>query len=132
MPGVIDPETLYVDDLPGIWTPIQWELSEDERRKELEDQATASLLWAVDVPETILRLLLSECEIERTYDPPEGFDVESQGEWDSSLITFKFRRKIKLVGVKREPNHLSVEYDFGDFGSWIFEIGPERVVIERI
>lgn len=29
MPGVIDPETLPVDELPGIWTPVQWELTED-------------------------------------------------------------------------------------------------------
>ena len=50
MPKTIDPETIYVDDLPGIWSPVQWELSEQERAKELEEQATASLLWAVDTP----------------------------------------------------------------------------------
>ncbi len=28
MPGIIDPETTHVDDLPGIWSPVQWELTE--------------------------------------------------------------------------------------------------------
>jgi hypothetical protein len=39
MPIEIDPETMNVDDLPGIWSPVQWELSEDERIQELEMQA---------------------------------------------------------------------------------------------
>ena len=60
MTAVIIPETLHVDDLPGIWSPVQWLLSEDERAAELEQQATASLLYAVDAPEAILRLLLEE------------------------------------------------------------------------
>ena len=80
MAGVINPETLYVDDLPGIWSPVQWELSDAERIKELDEQARASLLWAVDVPETILRLLLNETEIERAYEAPKGYDPEQQGE----------------------------------------------------
>jgi hypothetical protein len=44
MPGVIDPETINADTLPGIWSPVQWELNEHERIHELETQATASLL----------------------------------------------------------------------------------------
>jgi hypothetical protein len=31
MPSVIDPETIYADDLPAIWSPVQWELTEEER-----------------------------------------------------------------------------------------------------
>jgi hypothetical protein len=31
MPSIIDPQTLYVDDLPAIWSPVQWELTEEER-----------------------------------------------------------------------------------------------------
>ncbi len=58
MPSVIDPETLYVDDLPAIWSPVQWELDEEERIQAVEEQATASLLWTMDAPEAILRLLL--------------------------------------------------------------------------
>jgi len=132
MPGVIDPETLYTDDLPGIWSPVQWELSEEERREEIEQQAKASLLWSVSTPEAILRLLLDECEIERTLDPPDGYDPELQGEWDESLVTFRFRRPIRLRQVERERESLYVEYDFGDVGYWAFEITPEEVLISRI
>ena len=42
MPIDMDPETMNVDELPGIWSPVQWELSEEERIMELEQQATAS------------------------------------------------------------------------------------------
>jgi len=56
MPIDIDPETMNVDKLPGIWSPVQWELTEEEHIQELDTQATASLLFAVDVPEAILRL----------------------------------------------------------------------------
>jgi hypothetical protein len=132
MPGVIDPETLYVDDLPGIWSPVQWELSEEERIHELEEQAKASLLAAVDAPEAILRLLLDETEIERAYEPPKGYDPEQQGEWDDSLITFQFKRQVRLERVDRNSELLSVEYNFGDLGYWILEIESERVTIERV
>jgi hypothetical protein len=34
MPPSIDPETMNVDELPGIWLPVQWPLSEDDRIQE--------------------------------------------------------------------------------------------------
>ena len=132
MPAVIDPETLYVDDLPGIWSPVQWDLTEGERIQELEEQATASLLWAIDAPEAILRLLLGETDIERAYEPPKGFQPEQQGEWDESILTFQFKRQIRLEHVEREPDRLYVEYHFGDLGYWALEIEPERVTIQRV
>jgi hypothetical protein len=132
MPGVIDPETMPVDELPGIWTPVQWELTEGERAHELEEQATASLLWAVDAPEAILRLLLGEADIERAFEPPPGFDPERQGEWDENLVTFQFKRPIRLVEVKREADYVFIEYDFGELGRWGFEIEPEKVAIQRL
>ena len=132
MPGVIDPETMYTDDLPGIWSPVQWELSEEERREVIEQQAQASLLWSVSAPEAILRLLLDECEIERALDPPDSYDPELQGRWDESLVTFKFRRSIRLKDVERERELLYVVYDFEDVGYWEFEITPEKVTISRI
>ena len=132
MPKIIDPETMYVDDLPGIWSPVQWELSEQERIQELEDQAKASLLWAVNVPETILRLLLSETDIQRAYGPPEGYDPEEQGYWEEDLVTFQFKRPIRLERVDREGDCLYIEYDFNSLGRWSLEIEPERVIIERI
>ncbi len=132
MPSVIDHETMYVDDLPGIWSPVQWDLNEEEFVKESEEQATASLLWAVDVPEAVLRLVLGETEVKRAFEPPEGYDLEQQGEWDENLITYQFRRPVRLVKVERKPDSLYIEYDFGELGFWAFTIGAESVHIEKI
>ncbi|GAB4530170.1 MAG: hypothetical protein Fur0018_17250 [Anaerolineales bacterium] len=131
MPSIIDPDTLYVDDLPGIWSPVQWRQTPDEVAQEEENQATANLLWAVDAPEAILRLLLGETDIEQAFSPPEGYDPEQQGEWDSSLITYQFHRRIKLYDMRREPGLLQVTYQVEDLGYWTFEVTPERVTIER-
>ena len=132
MPSVIDPETLYVDDLPAIWSPVQWELNEEERIQAVEEQATASLLWTMDAPEAILRLLLSETGIQRLYSQPVGYNPEEQGDWDKSLITFGPDRPIKLESIERTPTRLELVYDFGDLGHWEFVIEAERVSIERI
>ncbi len=132
MPGVIDPETMNIDGLPGIWSPVQWELTEEERAREVETQATASLLWSVDVPEAILRLLLQETDIDRIFNPPEDYDPEEQGEWDNELVTFGFQKPIRLVKVERDHNYLYLEYKFGDFGYWYIEIEPEKVTIKRL
>lgn len=88
MPSIIDPETLYVDDLPAVWSPVQWELTEEDRIQAVEYQATASLLGSMDTPEAILRLLLDETSIERLFKAPAGFNPAEQGEWDEKLITF--------------------------------------------
>ena len=132
MPSVIDPETLNVDDLPAIWSPVQWELDEEERVKAVEDQATASLLWTMDAPEAILRLLLDETGIQRLYGPPKDYDPQEQGDWDKDLITFGPARPMKLESVERTPTRLELVYDFGDRGRWEFVIESERVSIERI
>lgn len=132
MPAAMDPETLYVDDLPGIWTPVQWDLTPEEHAHELEEQAGASLVKAVDVTEAVLRLLLDECAIQRSFEPPPGYDAQLQGEWDSSLVTFQFKRQIRLERVERDQDYLYVEYNFGDLGYWAFEIEPEKVVIQRL
>lgn len=131
MPGVIDPETMNANGLPGIWSPVQWELSDEERASELEAQTTASLLWSVDVPEAILRLMLQETEVERIFEPPEDYAPEEQGEWDPELITFAFKKPIQLLKVEREHDYLYLEYKFGDFGYWYIEIKPEEVTIKR-
>jgi hypothetical protein len=132
MSGIIDYETMNVDDLPGIWSPVQWELTEDERINEIENQAAASLLSVVDAPEAILRLLLSETNIERAYDPPDGYRPEEQGEWDANLVTFQFSRPIHMVNVQRGLDSLFIEYDFGDLGHWVMVVEAEKVSIERI
>lgn len=132
MPYDIDPETINVDDLPGIWSPVQWEMDEEEAVQEIETQATASLLWSIDTPEAILRMLLSEHQIERAYGPPDGYDPTLQGEWNDDLLTFKFKRSMRVQKIEREENYLYVEYDFGDFGVWAIEIEPDIVNISRI
>jgi len=131
MPGVIDPETMNADGLPGIWSPVQWELTEEERITELQTQTAASLLYSVDVPEAILRMLLQETQISRIFEPPEEYDPGTQGEWDAEIATFGFQKPIELIKVERENNYLYLEYKFGDFGYWYLEIEPEKVTIKR-
>ena len=87
MPGVIDPETRIADGLPGIWSPVQWELTGEERIAELQTQTTASLLYSVDIPESILRMLLQETQISRIFEPPEEYDPQTQSEWDADIAT---------------------------------------------
>lgn len=132
MPSIIDPETMHLNELPAIWSPVQWELSEEERVEEIETQATASLLWAMDAPEAILRLLLNEEGIKRLYEPPDHYDPEEQGEWLGEFLTFGSKRAVKLDSVDRESEALFLVYKIEDLGYWQFEITPERVVIERI
>jgi hypothetical protein len=132
MPSIIDPETLYVDDLPAIWSPVQWDLNEEERIQAVEEQATASLLWTMDAPEAILRLLLDETGIKRLYGPPADYDPEQQGEWDESLITFGPKRAVKLESVNRARERLELVYNFGELGFWEFVIEAERVSIQRV
>ena len=104
----------------------------EERVEEIEEQAKASLLWAMDAPEAILRLLLNEEGIKRLYEPPANYDPEEQGEWSSEFLTFGSKRAIKLDSIVREREALHLVYKVGDNGYWEFEITPERVVIERI
>ena len=132
MAGVIDPEAMIVEGLPGIWSPVQWELSEEERLEELEAQTTASLLNAVDAPEAILRLLLQETEIVRIFEPPEDYDPDVQGEWDPEIATYGFQRPLQLIKEEHDQDYLYLEYKAGDNGYWSIEIEPEKVTIERI
>ena len=132
MPKDIDPETMNVDKMPAIWSPVQWELEEEERIQELHTQATASLLWVADIPEALLRLLLNEAEIERSFSPPEGYDPEMQGEWDENLVTFKFKRQLELVKIERQHDDLYVEYKFEDLGYFGVEISPDQATVFRL
>jgi len=132
MPSIIDPQTVHVDELPVIWSPVQWELTEEEHVEAVNEQATASLLWTMDAPEAILRLLLGETEIQRLYQQPEDYDPEEQGEWDKEILTFGPYRAMKLIEVERDPEFLRLVYNCGDLGYWEFMIEPEKVTIERI
>ena len=132
MPSIIDPQTLNVDDLPAIWSPVQWELTEEQRVQAVEEQSTASLLWSMDAPEAILRLLLDETGIQRLFGPPPGYDAEQQGDWDEKLITFGPKHTLKLESIERTPTRLEVVYNFGELGWWEFIIEAEKVSIARI
>lgn len=132
MPGFIDPQTINADGLPAIWSPVQWELTEDERQEELEAQATASLLQVADLPEALLRMLLDETAIVRAFDPPPGYDPEMQGEWDPDLVTFEFARDFELRQVKRNSDSFYAEYKVEDLGYWAVEIKPEGLQIYRL
>jgi hypothetical protein len=132
MPSIIDPETLYVDELPSVWSPVQWKLTEEERVQAVEEQATASLLWTMDAPEAILRLLLDETGITRLFGPPDSYNPVEQGEWDEKLITFGPKRSIKLESVERTPTRLELVYNFAELGRWEIVIESEKVSIERI
>lgn len=131
MPAIIDTQALNANDLPTLWSPVQWELTEDERVQELENQATASLLWAADAPEAILRLLLNETGIERAYAPPKGYDPAQQGDWDEEILTFQYKRPIRLLQCVHAVDSLYLEYEIGN-SRWAFEISPEEVKIKRI
>jgi hypothetical protein len=132
MPAVMDPETIPVDDLPTVWSPVQAPLSEDERADEVEAQATASLLWSADTPESILRLLLSETAIARVFDPPERYDPAHQGEWDPDLVTFAFARPIRLMSEERAGDRLTLEYKLEGAGCWRMEFTPESLTLTKV
>jgi hypothetical protein len=129
MPSVIDPETMQVDSLPVVWSPVQSQLAAEERAREVEEQATASLLWAADAPEAILRLLLGETAIVRVFDAPQGYDPDQQGEWDPRLVTFAFARPIRLLNEDRRPDRLALDYKLEGAGYWRMEIAPDSVSI---
>ena len=102
------------------------------RARELEEQATASLLWSSDAPEAILRLLLGETDIARAFDPPERYDSAVQGEWHASLVTFRFARPIRLIQEERSPDHLALEYKLEGAGFWRLEFTPESVSVRKV
>jgi hypothetical protein len=99
--------------------------------REVEEQATASLLWVADAPETILCLLSGETAIVRTFEPPQGYDPDEQGEWDPQLVTFSFARPIHLLTEERQPDRLALEYKLEGAGYWRVEITPDSVSISR-
>ncbi len=132
MPSIFDPETIHIDNLPTIWSPVQEKLSPGEHAMELEAQATASLLWACPVPEQMLRILLDETAIQRLDGPPERYDPEMQGKWDSTQLVFGFKRGIELLKEHRSREALVLEYKVEGAGYWVVEITQETATIERV
>jgi hypothetical protein len=77
-------------------------------------------------------MLLNETDIERQYEPPTGYDPEQQGEWDASLVTFGFKRRIHLDAVERDADRLAILYKLEGAGYWQLEFTPEQVTITRV
>lgn len=132
LPKIIDPQTIPVADLPGVWTPGPKMMTPEDRVNAVEAQAQTALLWTIDHPETLLRLLLGETAITRTHEPPRGYDAELQGEWDHDAVAYKFKREMHVTSIEREPDYLYVEYEVKEIGRWSIEISPEEVNISRI
>jgi hypothetical protein len=95
-------------------------------------QTTSVLHWSVDGPEGLLRLLLQETETDRILEPPEDYDPETQGKWDTEFASFGFRKPFELIKVEQVYNYLYLEYKFGVIGHWFVEIQPEKMTIARI
>jgi hypothetical protein len=87
---------------------------------------------SVDGPKGILRLLLQETETDRILEPPEDYDPETQGKWDTEFASFGFRKPFELIKVEREHNNPYLEYKFGDYSHWFVEIEPEKVTIAKM
>ncbi|NIM93892.1 MAG: hypothetical protein GTO18_09305 [Anaerolineales bacterium] len=96
------------------------------------NKTQASLIWAICIPEAILRLLLNEMAFERTLEPPPGYDPSVQGSWDETYATYTFRRAIRITEYSRDVNRLLVDYDFGSLGRWKVDIQPKEVTIRKI
>ncbi len=134
MPSVIDPETMPADDLPGLWSPAESRLPHDDLRKDLTEEARARLLWMVSPPETILRLLLNETEIDSGF-IPSGIDPHGSGgenEPGEDEFTFYFAREFELIKTERSRDRLYVEYKVQDLGYWYLNIESEKATIGRL
>jgi hypothetical protein len=59
---------------------LPWELTEEERVEKLDTHSYACLLWSIDIPMAILRLLIQATDIQRLLLPPEDYDPVVQGD----------------------------------------------------
>jgi hypothetical protein len=89
-----DPTLFPTIDVPAIWNYAPPPEAGDGLIYYAEDQAKNGLIATADIFESILRLLIGYTDIKAEFDPPEGYDPEIQGEWDPSIKTFMFSRKI--------------------------------------
>jgi hypothetical protein len=131
MSGYLDPLTFPVLDVPAIWCPEKERLSGNPLATSIEEQAKASLLASADTVEAILRLLYDEAEIERVFEPPQGYNPEVQGDWDDHQVTFVFRRRVEKIGEERGNESLRMEYRLETCGQYRIEITPESFSIKK-
>jgi hypothetical protein len=132
MSGYLDPLTFPVLDVPAIWCPEKEKLMGNPLAASIEEQAQASLLASADPVEAILRMLFGETEVERIFEPPQGYNPELQGDWDDEQVTFVFRRKVEKTSAERGEELLRMEYRVEGCGAYSVEIMPESFSIEKI
>ncbi len=114
MPIDIEPETINVDT-SRIWSPVQWELTEEEHIQELDTQAQP-----VYCSPWTCRSAARSCNeyaIER-LPPPPALTRTARG-WNDELLTFQFKRPSSWSAQRSVL--LSIVYDFKEFGN-----GPSK------
>jgi hypothetical protein len=132
MTSEFDPLTFPTFSVPAIWTYQKPPEGGQEFGNYLEAQALNGLIGTSDIFEVMLRLLLGLTDIERIYEPPEEYDPEIQGEWDDSIITFAFTKKVKPVEERRGEGVLTSEYIVEGSGSYRVELEYEKLTIQKI
>jgi secreted PhoX family phosphatase len=131
MPSYLDPLTFPVLDVPAIWCPEKERVLGNSLAVSIEAQAKASLLASADTVESILRLLFDEAEIDRVFEPPQGYNPEVQGDWDDQQVTFVFRRRVEKISEERDNESLRMEYRMEGCGQYRVEITSESFSIEK-
>jgi len=131
MAGVLDPLTFPTLGVPAIWCPRREKLRGSPLALSIEEQAKGSLLQSADLVESVLRMIYGETEIERALVPPAGYDPQIQGEWDDTLVTFAFTRRVRKLSEDRNEQTLQMEYQMDGHGRFSIEITPEGFSITR-
>jgi hypothetical protein len=85
MSGYLDSLTFPVLDVRAIWCPEKERMFGKPLATAIEEQAKAGLLAGADTVGAILRRSHGETEIERVFEPTQGYDPEIQPDWDNGL-----------------------------------------------
>ena len=83
------------------------------------------------IAEAVLRMLYGETEIERVFNPPQGYNPEVQGDWDDQLVTFAFQRRVEKISEERDDESMRLEYRMEGCGQYSIEITAEGFSIEK-
>jgi hypothetical protein len=128
----LDPLTFPTINLPAIWTPAPENADDNPPALQIMEKARGRLLMTADILESILRQLLGETEVERVSAPPEGYDSDLQGDWDETVPTFAFQRRISLWEEERSEDVLSVRLSVDGKDSYRAEVTKNGLAITRI
>jgi hypothetical protein len=131
MPYAFDAQTFPTIDVPAVWCYQKPPADQAEFAGFVEQQAAGGLILSADTVESVLRLLLGLTRVEGVYDPPSGYDPELQGDWDGSILTFVFTRRIRKVAETRSEKELELEYQVENQGTFRVVIREDGVSIEK-